>query len=68
MTRFIAHHPYLAATLTLVAAACQNGGDGSLEEAPPDTAAAVSDSADEEALVIPTRATRRTCLRCSMPP
>jgi predicted methyltransferase len=41
--------------VAFLAAACRDGGDGSLEEAPPDTASAASDSADEEALVIPTR-------------
>ena len=46
----------LLATLlvVLVAAACQNDGDGSLEEAPPDTVSTASDSG-EEPLVVPTR-------------
>lgn len=47
----------LLATLlvALVAAACQDGSDGSLEEAPPDTVSTASDSAGEEPLVVPTR-------------
>lgn len=41
--------------VAFVAVACQDRGNGSLEEAPPDTAATASDSGGHEAVEVPTR-------------